>query len=164
MKRYLLAICIVVLLPALAMGQDPDRTKAGRGYGFFSPGIAFGGGSSMGFLHFGGGGEVGLYQGLGLGAELGYLAPWRYMNEGVGMLSINGLYRFEKPGAKVAPFITGGYSLLFRSGHLNAINFGGGVDYWFVDRAAIRLEIRDHVSPKYFSDHLIQGRFGFVFR
>ncbi|MBZ5497053.1 MAG: hypothetical protein LAP85_11675 [Acidobacteriia bacterium] len=53
------------------------------------------------------------------------------------MLSINGLYSFEKAGAKIAPFITGGYSLLFRSGHLNAMNFGGGVDYWFGKRFGI---------------------------
>jgi hypothetical protein len=164
MEKTLIVICILVLLPGLAMGQEPDHKTAGRGYGFVAPGIAIGDGSTMGFLHFGGGGEANLYKGIGLGAEIGYLAPIHYVGQGVGMLSIDGLYSFEKSGSKIAPFVTGGYSLLFRCGHLNAMNFGGGVDYWFGKRSGMRFEFRDHVSPRYFSEHLLQGRVGIVFR
>lgn len=164
MKKSLIAICILILLPALALSQDLDHKTAGRGYAFVSPGVALGEGSSMSFLHFGGGGEVNLYKGIGIGAEIGYLAPFQYISDGVGVFSVNGLYNFEKPGSKIAPFVTGGYSLIFRSGYLNAMNFGGGVDYWFAKKVGLRFEFRDHVSPQYFSDQLLQGRLAIVFR
>lgn len=164
MKKLLTGICIMVMLPALATGQESDHKTAARAYGFVSPGIAVGDGLATGFLHFGGGAEVRLIKGVGIGAELGYLAPFRYLSQGVGMLSLNGLYNFERAGAKFTPYVTGGYSLIFRSGHLNAMNFGGGIDYWFRKKVGLRLEVRDHFSPKYFSDHLIQGRFGIVLR
>jgi hypothetical protein len=101
---------------------------------------------------------------LGVGAEIGYLASFRYISDGVGVFSVNGLYSFEKPGSKLGPFITGGYSLIFRSGHVNAMNIGRGADYWFAKRAGMRFELRDHVSPRHFKDHLLQGRFAIVFR
>jgi hypothetical protein len=164
MKKSLIVICILILLPALALGQQSDHKTAGRGYGFVSPGVAFGGGSSTSFLHFGGGGEANLYKGLGIGAEIGYLASFRYISDGVGMFSVNGLYNFEKQGSKIAPFITGGYSLIFRSGHVNAMNIGGGVDYWFAKRVGMRFEFRDHISTQFFRDQLLQGRFAIVFR
>jgi hypothetical protein len=75
MEKALIVICILVLLPALAAGQEPDHKTAGRGYGFVAPGIAIGGGSTTGFLHFGGGAEANLYKGIGVGSEIGYLAP-----------------------------------------------------------------------------------------
>jgi hypothetical protein len=162
MKKFLIVIGIFVLLPALAVGQE--AASKGRGFVFFAPGVAVGEGSTTGFLHFGAGGEVNLYKGLGFGAEVGYMAPMHYMSEGVGALSINGLYYHGKSGSKVAPFVTGGYTLLFRSGHLNALNFGGGVDCWFAKRAGLRLEVHDYVSPKYLENHLIQGRIALVFR
>lgn len=165
MKHSLIVLCFLALLPALASGQEADRKETGRGYVFFAPGVAFGGGSSSFLLHFGGGGEANLYKGLGFGSEIGYLGPWQYMSQGVGLLSVNCLYNFKiRNNSKMAPFVTGGYSLLFRSGHLNAMNFGAGVNYWFGDRIGMRFEARDHVNPQYFSDHFLQGRIGLVFR
>ena len=35
-----------------------------------------------------------------------------------------------KKGAKFDPYVTGGYSLLFRYGTGNLVNFGGGVNIW----------------------------------
>ena len=116
-------------------------------------------------LHFGGGGEAYVYKGLGFGAEIGYLSPIKALDQGLGCLSINGLYAFRgSAGGKVVPFISGGYSLLFRSGTLNAVNFGGGINYWFTRKVGLRLEFRDHVSPAYFQDHLLQGRVGITVR
>ncbi len=164
MKKILIVIWILVILPALAASQEKIRRTSARGYAFISPGVAIGGGSTTGFLHFGGGVEARLYKGLGIGGELGYLAPFQYTSMGVGLLSLDGLYYFEKAGTRAAPFVTGGYSLVFRNGHANAMNFGGGFDYWFRDKLGLRFEVRDHFSPQYFSDHLIQARFGIVFR
>jgi len=115
-------------------------------------------------LHFGGGGELYLYKGLGIGVEVGYLGATQDLGEGIGIFSANGLYNFSRGDRKVQPFVTGGYSLAFRSGTLNAINFGGGVHYWFSRKVGLRLEFRDHLSPSYADEHLWQGRIGFDFR
>src|SRR5688572_20797054 len=69
--------------------------------------------SSTTLFHVGGGGEFAASNGLGVGTELGYLGPWVNGSNGVGLMSLNGLYRFL-PG-NIQPFVTGGYSLGFRS-------------------------------------------------
>ena len=165
MKNLLAVICLLLLLPAVAPGQERDDKTEGHGYFFAAPGVLAGHGNSMTMVHFGGGGEAYVYKGLGFGAEVGYLSPIEAWSEGVGCLSINGQYALRSSARyRVVPFISGGYSLLFRSGSLNAVNFGGGVNYWFAKRAGLRLEVRDHVSPEYFGDHLIQGRVGITLR
>jgi len=164
MKGFLLACSILVLLPAIGSAQDEQSDQYIQGYAFVAPGIAVGDGSA-GFLHLGGGGEVSLYKGIGFGGELGYMAPFESMSSGLGVLSVNGLYTFERRGgAKLEPFVTGGYSLIFRSGSVNAMNIGGGANYWFNNKVALRLELRDHFSPSHMDDHLVAGRIGFSFR
>ena len=90
-----------------------------------------------------------LYKGLGIGAEVGYVAPTQSFNSGLGLVSVDGSYHFISSDRtkKVAPFITGGYSLLFGPGAANGLNFGGGVNWWMRDRLALRLEARDHIFP-----------------
>ncbi len=166
MKRFLFICCVVVLIPAaLAYCQESRQPESGRAYTFVAPGAAVSSDGSAGALHFGGGGEAMLVKGVGIGCEIGYLAPMQYLEQGIGVLSINGLYAFRTSRlARVSPFVTGGYSLLFRDGHLNAVNFGVGMHYWFSRRVGLRLEVRDHVSPAYFNDHLLQARVGVAFR
>jgi len=164
MKKILFAVCVFVLLPLLASGQEADDKWASRGYGFVAPGAAIGDGSSIGFLHFGGGAEGNIYKGLGVGAEISYGAPFEAMGNGVGVFSVDGLYRFHKSGSKFEPFLAGGYSLLFRSDFANAVNLGGGIDCWFQKKLGMRFEFRDYFSPHYFNVHIIQGRIGVIFR
>jgi len=164
MKKNLFAICVFILLPVLALGQEADDKWASRGYGFVAPGAAIGDGSSTELLHFGGGAEGNIYKGLGVGAEIGYLTPLEAISNGAGVFSVDGLYRFHKSRSKIEPFLVGGYSLLFRSDFANAVNFGGGIDYWFRKKLGMRFEFRDHFSPHYLDDHIIQGRIGVVFR
>ena len=165
MKRQLLVCCALILIPGFALGQELSGVESGRGYTFVAPGAVVSSGGNMGFLHFGGGGEVILAKGFGIGCEIGYVGPMEYMEQGVGLFSLNGLYSFKTNRlSRISPFVTGGYSVLFGSGHLNAVNFGAGIHYWFSRRVGLRLEVRDHVSPGYFSDHLIQGRIGIALR
>ncbi len=165
MKKAWIVLCICGLVPALARGQEREQVH-GQGYFFFAPGAAVSTyGGSLALVHFGTGFEANAYKGLGIGAEIGYMAPYRYMSEGIGILSLDGLYMFRSLRSyKVIPFITGGYTLAFRSGHASGMNFGGGIHYWFSRRCGLRFEFRDHVSTETWSDHLVQGRVGFEIR
>ena len=131
----------IPLLASAAWGQSSN------GYLFFAPGGQTCCGHTSMTLHVGLGGEAVLGHGVGLGAEIGAVGPRQaYLDGVVGILSPNGYYHFvHGSGIKVDPFVTGGYSLLFRSGHLNLFNFGGGLHYWFGRHLGARIELRDHV-------------------
>jgi len=115
-------------------------------------------GPSIGLVHVGGGGEFVAQSGFGGGAELGYLAPWQNGSNGVGLLSLNGLYRFR--GTEVVPFVTGGYSLSFRSSATSFGNIGGGMTWWRGSRG-LRLELRDNLRDA--ANHWIVIRVGIAF-
>ncbi len=158
----LLVSLICLGAPTSAPAKDGTAKEGGQGYVFAGFGAV---NVEESMVHFGAGGEVNLYKGLGLGVEIGYLSPIHYPGDGIGVLSLDGQYTFGTGGpGKVRPFLTGGYTLAFRGGHVNAVNFGGGVHYWFTRHAGLRLEFRDHVSPDLWNAHAWQGRVGFDFR
>jgi hypothetical protein len=166
-KHFVVIVSLILGLSAWGHAESSPSQQAaqehhGQGYGFFAPGAIVDEGYSLSTAHFGAGGEHLLYKGLGVGGEIGYLAPWRDFSLGIGILSVDGSYHFTRTN-KVSPFVTGGYSMAFREGHINLINFGGGVNYWFHDRMGIRLEFRDHISSQY-NIHYLSGRIGFSFR
>jgi hypothetical protein len=106
-----------------------------------------------------------VYKGLGVGGELGYVTPWHAFSNGLGVLSADGSYHFNR-SEKVVPFVSSGYTLLFRSGSINGVNFGGGVNYWFRERVGLRLEFRDQVglSGGGSTTHFYGFRVGMSFR
>jgi len=146
-RTLILTLLVMTMVATVVLAQAADEHR-GQGYVFFGPGAASGGGT-LGTVHFGGGGEGLLYKGIGVGGELGFLAPNQRFSDGLAVLSLNGSYHFlpHQRTGKVAPFVTGGYSLFFRSGSANLYNFGGGIHYWFRERMGLRLEFRDHVLP-----------------
>ena len=81
---------------------------------------------------------------LGVGAEIGYLAPTRDLSGGFGVLSPNATLYF-KNASRLVPFATAGYSLLFREAASNAFNVGAGVEYWTPRGIGLRLEVRNHI-------------------
>ena len=168
MKHLFFVFCVLLLVPLIGLGQEQKgkQETAGQGYLFAAPSaFVCSGCNSSGAIHFGGGGQFNLYKGLGAGADIGYLTSYRNFESGVGLFSLNGLYSFSTDRrAKVVPFVTAGYSMLFRSGHVNGFNFGGGLNYWFSDKIGLRAEFRDHIHPDYTDAHLIQGRIGISFR
>ncbi len=162
-KRTIVAAvsCLFCLLPAV-FAQESPKKETGQEYVFSGFGAA---NTEDGVVHFGGGAEANLYKGLGIGVELGYLGPTEYLQDGVGVLSVDGQYTFGTGSpSRLRPFLMGGYSVAFRNGLANAVNFGGGVHYWFSRRAGLRLEFRDHLSPDLWNVHVWQGRVGFDFR
>ena len=166
MRRLILMVCSLLLLPLGLKAQESEPPR-GTANVFFGGGGAFADGERAGVLQFGGGGEGRIYKGLSAGAELGYVHPGESFREGFGLLSTNGTYRFWNawPSQKVVPFVTAGYSLAFRDGTANLANFGGGLDYWFRQRAALRLEARDHIWPGKNgipTSHILMFRVGLV--
>jgi hypothetical protein len=157
--------CFVLLSIALSVvGTAQERDHSGQGYVFFAPGVATGGGFSEGTFHFGGGAEGFLYKGLAAGGEIGYVAPWKYSRSGIGLLSFDGSFHLNR-SSRLSPFVAGGYSFAFqRSGHANAVNYGGGVNWWVRERYGLRLELRDQFLTAYTDLHYVGFRIGFAFR
>lgn len=159
--RMTITATILVLIQAVAFGQSPNDKKA-WGYVFGGAG-GNSGDSSTGWFQVGAGGEGLVYKGLGLGAEVGYLAPFRSAGDGFGIVSPDVSYHFKRSNSKLVPFVTGGYSLAFRGGGTSSGgNFGGGVQYWMKDHLGLRFEFRDHVFSSD-SPHFYQFRVGLSF-
>ena len=153
-------LCLLILVCGL--GLDPCWAQLrGQGYVFVAPG-----GTSpqtRATVHFGAGGEALVHKGLGVGAELGYLAPTD--GDGFGLFSANASYHFlRSSGQKLVPFVTGGYSLGFGSETASFANFGLGLSYWFRSRMGLRVEFRDHVRSGDGTVHFWGFRLGLAFR
>jgi hypothetical protein len=138
---YMLKIALLVgalSLPAFALD----------GYVFAAPGATTISGFSRGTLHFGGGVEQRIGQRFGLGGELGALGNWNNFRGAIGIASANAYYHLGDRSSAFDPFITGGYSLGFRTSTINMLNMGAGANYWFSDRLGFRAEFRDHLNPR----------------
>ncbi|MEJ2109548.1 MAG: outer membrane beta-barrel protein [Acidobacteriota bacterium] len=161
MKKYWIVIFLIVFVPVLSTAQEDQKNEA-QGYAF----VGLGDTLDSTAVHFGGGGEVDFYKGLGFGIDLGYMAATRNLSGGIGILSFDGRYAFRRfADSKLIPYVTGGYSFLFRTDTANAVNFGGGVDYWFADKYGLKLEFRDHLITDCYSNcHAYQFRGGVSFR
>ena len=159
----------IVVWVGLAVGLAASSASAqvtGAGYAFGAPGQARASGHSETTFHFGGGGEVQTPGGLGGGAEIGFLGPTASFGDGIGVFNANGSYHIRgRTSSRTVPFITGGYSLLFRHGHSNGWNVGDGVEHWVRPGLGLRLEFRDQVhSDGGVTAHFLNFRAGISFR
>ncbi len=172
----LLSSLLVLLFVAVTAAEAQTATQVARqinqpggyGYAFVAPGARS---TDDATLHLGGGGEYVFKGGAGVGAELGYLGPMERLDTGFGVFSLNGGYHFRKASrsGKTVPFLTAGYTGIFRGrGGDSGFNFGGGVNHWFKDRVGVRLEFRDNVFGYTFSGndyvHYLNVRVGLTFR
>jgi hypothetical protein len=135
-------LALVLLITGCALAQKAQS----NGYFFLAPGAASAHGASSTTIHMGGGGEFALPKGFGAGLELGAIAATAAFRDTIfGVASANGYYHVL-PGRweRLDPFATVGYSLLFRRGTANAVNYGGGFNYWFHPPLGVRVEFRDH--------------------
>jgi hypothetical protein len=161
MRKFIVGVVLLMAVHGVVLAQGTTDRK-GWGYAFGGVGGASGSGSTA-FFSAGGGGERLVHKGLGLGADIEYLAPFRDPGNGLGIISPDISYHFSR-GSKLVPFVTGGYSLAFRSGATaSGGNFGGGVQYWMKDHIGLRFEVRDHVFSSD-SPHQFQFRVGLSFR
>jgi hypothetical protein len=116
-------------------------------------------------VHAGIGGEIGIAGGLGVGVEIGAVGTrQQFASSVIGILSPNAYYHFaHSRTAALDPFVTGGYTLAFRAGHVNLFNVGAGMNFWFLRHLGFRLEGRDHIRPDG-PLHYSGIRFGLAFR
>ncbi len=93
-----------------------------------------------------GGGELAIAKGFAAGAEIGMVGPVQHFADRVlGVVSASGYYHpVWSKTARLDPFGAAGWSLLFRDGTRNMLNYGGGLNYWFARDMALRTEFRDH--------------------
>ncbi len=167
MKPIHAVALLVILTGTQGFAEGKEREYRGTGYLFWAPGAAVACCGSVGISGLGIGGQGLLYKGLGIGVEGGYLYLMQSFRSGVGIASVNGLFQLGRSRAsrKVVPFVTAGYSLAFDSGGVvHALNFGGGMNYWFREKQALLLEARDYFSPAFPQVHLLTGRIGISFR
>lgn len=164
MRKIIVGVIILIAAQGVALAQGSSQPRA-WGYFVGGAGANTGNGFSTGTFSVAGGGEGLVAGGFGLGGEVGYLAPFEAAGDGIGILSVNPSYHFRNASAskKLVPFVTGGFSLAFRSGSSGGGNFGGGVQYWMKDHLGLRVEFRDHIFSSD-SPHFLQFRVGLSFR
>jgi hypothetical protein len=149
---------VVVGLARTSAAQGPSQLQ----------GLVFGGFGSrtcpgcdgVSILHLGGGGEVDLWPRVAIAGEIGFIAPAQEPGEGRGIISANALFRFGSAPERFRPFLTGGCSFF-----VDAINVGGGIDWWLSPRIGMRYEVRDHIPIGLDAiAHYVDARVGLVFR
>ena len=159
-------IGLMVIMSHGLVAAQTGGEHHGYGYGFVAPGVRASDNTAQATLHFGVGGDRLVYKGLGAGGEVGYLGLTRGLGGGVGIVSANSTYNFRNASStgKLVPFLTGGYSLIFRNDGANGFNIGGGVNYWFKEHVGLRFEVRDHVFKDFGNTHFVGFRIGLAFR
>ncbi len=148
MKKHIAKAGLLLLIPTIAWAQNADHAYRAEGYGFLAENAPLGPSG-------GGGGEIFVYKGFGIGGELTE-APWSFSQTGMFgnsstfrnyITSANVYYRVPSMNkSNFNVFVTGGYSIFDSSGgplsQPNGVNIGIGYDLWLVKHAALRLEIR----------------------
>ena len=153
----------VLLIQGLGMAQNTQsEERKSAAYAFVTPGVQVDGG--YGLFGFGGGGEGLLKAGFGISADIGYVYYTEGgFKDGFGLFSPGVLYQFQRT-RKVVPFVSGGYSLAFKSESTSLVYVGGGFNYWLKDRLGLRFEVRDQPTLPDGTNNLLQFRIGLLFR
>jgi hypothetical protein len=134
----------LALIPALSFAQTEEGGRV-QVYSITGVGRASGDNAQ---LQIGGGVDAQIYKGIGVGGEFVRNKERENLELGFNIFSTNGSFHFLGGGTsdKFDPFATGGYSHLFGPGvGVNALNFGGGFNYWLTNKVGVRFEFRDHV-------------------
>lgn len=101
------------------------------------------------------------YKGLGLGGDVVVFGNQTFS---FGVASLTTSYHFVPPSSRLVPFVKAGFGSGGEMGYGGVVfaGFGGGVNLWRLDGAAIRIEIMDRF-PTDGGDHHISLQLGITF-
>ncbi len=158
MTRLVRLACVVACFSPAAMPQRTHLYWLGEGGGATS-----GGQTSLRTGLFGGA-EIDVAKGFAVGPEIGFITPTTHFHDNVaGLASGNLFYHIRHGKPALDPFVTSGWSMLFRGGTTNFFNYGGGLNYWLIPGIALRAEFRDRIHSGPADLHLWGFRLGVSF-
>ena len=160
MKKVIVVVFGTLLFAAPAFAQNSQGADK-RAFFFGAPGVITG--TEATTARVGGGVETVWSNGLGFAFDAGYFTGSDFGN---GAVSFSPAIIYEFPvNGRVRPYVRGGGALLAnRHGGVALWTVGGGVNYWFKERMALKVEIRDSFAsedPRY---GLLDVMIGLVFR
>lgn len=138
-----------------------------RDYIFIAPTRDTSAGLTKSSYAVGGGIEQLLGNRFGAGVDFSAIIPGSgKANNTIGTTSFNG---FVHPvlNSRWDPYVTAGYSLMFRDFVANGFNAGGGLNYWFRENVGLVLEVREQAgkhTPTFTENHYLEFRIGMTFR
>jgi hypothetical protein len=152
MNRSIVVVMLAILISGLAQAQtetqvqpQPQTGEERQFHIYVVAGLARATGGDSRF-EMGGGAEYFVYKGLSASGEYARIKG-SDTTGGSNNISLNGTYHFLGRGKsqKFDPFATGGYSRFFASGvGANAMNLGGGMNYWLSEGLGLRFDLRDY--------------------
>ncbi|MCI0416982.1 hypothetical protein L0222_29795 [bacterium] len=157
--KYVMIVCFLIFVDCLAAAEEVPELR--NPYGYVFGGLTLPSEELFLTLNSGVGFEYLFYKGLGINSEISFLAPLEDLTFGIGLFSVNGSYHFGE--GESTPFLTAGYSLIFREGYANLFNIGGGFQRRLKSGHALRLEFRDHIMQNYRTFHFLSFRVGWTF-
>ena len=156
MKTILVFVAAILTMPMHASAQTATHNLSWQGYGLFGVGWeAQPPGRPTSFApQIAVGTEIVSAMGVGVGLEMG----WTWTQFPAAWLKTPSLdlsYHFPKVAHKrVEPFVQVGPTLMFNGTVQSrggvAVNFAGGINYWFSRHVALRCEFKDFAQPSYY--------------
>ena len=139
-----IALAMLLSVPALSTAQiDEDLHQ--QGYVYAAPGAFVFDDEGAATLEFGGGMQWLVYHGLGLGFDaslMGFAECFSCFPMAFG--SLDASYHFVPSSGRLVPFVLGGIGgVAVEEGRAALVSVGGGINYWFENGMALRLEVRD---------------------
>jgi len=156
-----IALAMLLSVPALSTAQiDEDLHR--QGYVFAAPGAFVVAEGIAATLELGGGMQWLVYRGLGLGFDASLMGIADCFPCGLAHGSLEASYHFVPSSGRLVPFVLGGVGgVVLGDGGAGLASVGGGVNYWFENGMALRLEVRDRFEGS--GVHLLGVRVGVTF-
>ncbi len=161
MRKSIWITLLLVLVPVLSRAQVGDDLRR-QGYVFGAPGAFVYDGAATTF-EFGGGMQWLVSNGLGLGFDASLLRfPECFSCFSLALGSFDASYHFVPSRGRLVPFVLGGIGgVAIDGGGAVLGSVGGGVNYWFENGMALRVEVRDRFDRE--GVHLLGVRIGVTF-
>ncbi|MGH9391681.1 MAG: hypothetical protein ACRD1Z_18935 [Vicinamibacteria bacterium] len=151
---------LLLSVPALSTAQIDEDLRQ-QGYLFAAPG-AFVAEGIAATLEVGGGMQWLVYRGLGLGFDASVMGFAECLSCWLALGSLDASYHFVPSSGRLVPFVLGGVGgAVFGDGGAGLASAGGGINYWFENGMALRLEVRDRFDGD--GVHNLGVRFGITF-